>query len=290
MENAHVSDHGPSGPSAGEKFGAAFIVISGFVALLIAIVLFHSPESIFGMVLGGVLAIPIITSITVFFHRGLTHQAVKFNDWVQTIGVLVAFAAWQGKWKKWVATHRKHHHFSDRPGDPHSPHLEGNGFLGMCRGLVHAHFGWLFTEKKPDYEHYIPDLLKNKRLVALDKWFLPVAIFSLILPGIIEFVFIPTFKGFQMGVLWGGFVRMFFVHHLTWSVNSICHFWGTRPFRSNDESVNNFIFGIFGFGEGWHRNHHAFRTSARIGLRWWEIDIGWYVIYVLKLLGLATEV
>ncbi len=285
--DSNISPDSSRDPSLGKQLGSLFIVVSGFLAMGLALGYFHSRESVMGAIIGGLLAIPIVDSITVFFHRGLTHQAVKFRSWVNTIGILTAFAAWEGDAKTWVATHRKHHNYSDKSGDPHSPHLEGHGFWGMCVGLIHAHLGWMFKEKNPDFSRYIPDLLKDKKINKLDRWFLPVAILSLVLPGFIEWLFIPTLKGFAMGVLWGGFVRMFFVHHLTWSVNSICHYFGTRPFRSNDMSVNNFIFGILAFGEGWHRNHHAFRTSPRIGLRWWEIDIGWYTILLLRFLKLA---
>ncbi len=236
------------------------------------------------------MAFVIIVCITVFFHRGLTHMAVKFKRSILVSGILVAFAAWEGAWEKWVATHRKHHHFSDKEGDPHSPHLHGEGISGMILGLIHAHFWWFFKEPEPDYERYIPDLLKDKPLVALDQWFLPVAIFSLILPGLIELTFIHTWKGFWMGVLWGGFGRMFFVHHMTWTVNSFCHYWGTRPFHAHDESTNIAILGFLSGGEACHRNHHAFRWSARIGLRWWEIDPGWYLIKILAGMGLAYDI
>ena len=96
--------------------------------------------------------------------------------------------------------------------------------------------------------------------------------------------------GRLLGLLWGGLVRVFLVHHVTWSVNSVCHLWGSRPYRSGDESRNNVVFGVLALGEGWHNNHHAFPTSARHGLRWWQIDVSYYVIRALALVGLAWKV
>jgi stearoyl-CoA desaturase (delta-9 desaturase) len=196
----------------------------------------------------------------------------------------------QGSLFKWVAFHRRHHQHSDTPDDPHSPHHSGRGLLGVLRGAWHAHVGWFFQPDPPGLDDYVKDLKKTRALRVADAlWPVWIAL-GLAIPGLIGGLVKGSWLGVWTGLIWGGLVRIFLVHHVTWSVNSACHLWGLRPYRSEDESRNNVIFGILALGEGWHQSHHAFPTSARHGLRWWQIDVSYYLIRLLALVGLAWNV
>lgn len=228
--------------------------------------------------------------ITVGYHRLFTHKSFETSPIVTfIIGVLGSMAA-QGPILHWVAMHRAHHQHSDSEHDPHSPHFHGNGVIGVVRGFFHAHLGWMWNTKRPDFERYTPDLLKDPVVRAVSKTF-PLWVFlGIAIPGVIAALVTWSWWGLLLGLIWGGLARIFLVHHVTWSVNSVCHIWGTRPFDSHDESRNNAICGVLAFGEGWHNNHHAFPTSARHGLRWWEFDSSYLVIRILALLGLARNI
>jgi len=231
--------------------------------------------------------------ITVGFHRFFTHAGFKSGPViVSTLGVLGSMAV-EGNLIWWVATHRRHHRYSDKEMDPHSPHIGRKpGILGAIKGLLHAHMGWFFNSDstRTDPERYAPDLLADPRIVAIDRLFPLWVVLGLLVPAAIAGAVTDTWTGALLGLLWGGLVRVFMVHHITWSVNSICHFWGTRDHETCDESRNNFLMGILGLGEGWHNNHHAFPTSARHGLEWWQIDPSWMVISMMRHLGLAASV
>jgi stearoyl-CoA desaturase (delta-9 desaturase) len=205
-----------------------------------------------------------------------------------TLGVLGSMAV-QGSLRQWVGLHRRHHQFSDRSGDPHSPHLHGAGIRGLLGGLWHAHLGWIFRPDPPDLDRYVKDLDRSRLLRRVSALFPVWVALGLLLPGVLGGVVTRTWGGVWTGLIWGGLVRVFLVHHVTWSVNSICHMWGFRPYASEDESRNNFVVGMLALGEGWHNTHHAFPTSARHGLRWWQPDISYYVIRVLSWLGLAWD-
>lgn len=225
--------------------------------------------------------------ITVGFHRLFVHRSFETYAWVKFLLAMCGSMAVQGSLFSWVGRHRRHHQFSDTPDDPHSPQHEGPGFLGLLRGFWHAHIGWFFDPDPPDLEHYIKDLRVSRGLRVADSLF-PVWVgIGLLIPAILGGVITQRWVGVWTGLIWGGLVRIFLVHHVTWSVNSACHLWGLRPYRSGDESRNNIMFGILAMGEGWHNTHHAFPTSARHGLRWWQIDVSYLVIRTLALLGLA---
>jgi len=241
-----------------------------------------------GLLLG--MYIPTALGVTVGYHRLFTHRSFETNRVVQFIlGVLGSMAV-EGPILEWVALHRKHHQHSDADGDPHSPHTEGQGFLGLVRGLWHAHMGWIFRPAPPDLPRYIKDLRQSVLIRELSALFPLWVAVGLLIPAVLGFVLAGGWVGALLGLLWGGGVRIFFVHHVTWSVNSICHLWGGRPYESGDESRNNFLFAVLALGEGWHNNHHAFPTSARHGLRWWQVDVSYWVIRSLALVGLAWQV
>jgi stearoyl-CoA desaturase (delta-9 desaturase) len=219
-----------------------------------------------------------------------THRSFKTGRVVQAILAVLGAMAVEGSIIKWAAIHRCHHQHSDGDEDPHSPHHHGAGFANMARGLWRAHVGWMFEPLNADLERYVTDLRADRLIRTLSALFPLWVLLGLVIPGVVAGVISGSWSGAWFGVLWGGLVRIFLVHHMTWSINSVCHIWGTRPFRSRDQSRNNAIFGVVAFGEGWHNNHHAFPTSARHGLRWWELDLSYVIIWLLAKLGLARAV
>ena len=228
--------------------------------------------------------------ITIGFHRYFTHKSFEAPRVVQaTLGILGSMAL-EGPLLTWAATHRVHHQHSDRHDDPHSPHTHGEGFKGFIQGLVHSHFGWLFVREPENLEKYVPDLQKDPLVRFISRTFFVWTLIGLVVPAVIGGLVTGTWMGVLLGFLWGGLARIFLVHHVTWSVNSVCHLWGSRPFRSHDHSRNNALFGILAFGEGWHNNHHAFPASARHGLRPWQFDSSYIIIRGLELVGLARDV
>lgn len=228
--------------------------------------------------------------VTVGFHRLFTHRAFEAGPKVRIVLAVLGSMSVQGPLLWWVAMHRRHHHHSDAPGDPHSPHLQGGGFRGLLAGAWHSHFGWLYKPDAPGATRYVPDLLKERSLVIISKLYPLWAALSLLVPAVLGGMITRSMAGTLWGFVWGGVVRIFLVHHITWSVNSACHIWGSQPFRSNDHSRNNAIVGLLALGEGWHNNHHAFPTSARHGLRWWEVDASYWLIRCMAAVGLARRV
>jgi stearoyl-CoA desaturase (delta-9 desaturase) len=192
----------------------------------------------------------------------------------------------------WVADHRKHHQFSDREGDPHSPHAGfGDGATEVLKGLWHAHTGWLFSHVgRADREKYAKDLMADRGLRIIARLFLPLVLVSLLLPALAGWLLLGGWYGILAGLVWGGGIRIFLLHHVTFSINSICHLWGRRRFSSDDESRNVWWLSWLSFGESWHNNHHAFPTSAFHGLRRHEIDPGGWTIRALEQVGLVWRV
>jgi stearoyl-CoA desaturase (Delta-9 desaturase) len=242
----------------------------------------------FGLLLGMYLSTAI--GITVGFHRLFTHHSFETNRVVQFILAVLGSMAVEGPVLEWVALHRRHHQHSDDPQDPHSPHNHGRGVRGILLGFWHAHLGWIFEPAPPDLPRYVPDLQQNGAVRKVSALFPMWVAAGLLIPAALGGLLTATWTGVLSGFAWGGLARVFLVHHVTWSVNSICHIWGTQPFRSHDQSRNNAMIGLLSLGEGWHNTHHAFPTSARHGLRWWEIDASYWVIRALAMVGLAWNV
>jgi stearoyl-CoA desaturase (delta-9 desaturase) len=228
--------------------------------------------------------------ITIGYHRLFTHQAFETNRVVRAILVIFGGMAFQGPILKWVAMHRRHHLLSDRAGDPHSPHLHGENLRTTLAGVLHSHVGWVFDDEPEDLKRHVGELLASRLNRALNSLWPLWAIAGLIIPAILGGLITRSWAGVVSGFLWSGLARVFLVHHITWSINSVCHVWGARPFRCLDQSRNNLIFGLLGLGEGWHNNHHAFPTSARHGLSWWQFDISYIVIRFMQFFGLAWNV
>jgi stearoyl-CoA desaturase (Delta-9 desaturase) len=192
----------------------------------------------------------------------------------------------------WVADHRKHHAHTDVEGDPHSPHVgHGDGLRGVLSGLWHAHVGWLLVDQgRAQHRRYTPDLCEDAGMRLINRWFPALVIAGLAIPALAGYLVSGTVAGAATGLLWGGLVRVFFVHHVTWSINSVCHFTGRRRFDVDDHSTNVFWLALPTMGESWHHNHHAFPRSARHGLRWWELDVSALMIAAMERLGLAWNV
>jgi stearoyl-CoA desaturase (delta-9 desaturase) len=209
--------------------------------------------------------------LTIGYHRMLTHRSFRAHPVVKVILLVLGAMAVASPPIEFAAIHIKHHAQSDREGDPHSP----------LEGLFHAHLGWLFKDRFADPQVYCRHLLKDAIVVFVNRSFLLWVALSLGLPFAI---------GGWTGLLWGGLVRIFLVHHFSFSVNSICHTFGRREFETNDRSRNQWLVAVLAFGEGWHNNHHAFPRSAFHGLHWWQLDLSGYVIWTLERLGLAHEV
>jgi stearoyl-CoA desaturase (delta-9 desaturase) len=232
--------------------------------------------------------------VTVGFHRLFTHRSFKTGKAVRVTLAILGSAAIEGPIVSWVADHRKHHAFADQEGDPHSPHVDhGHGLGGALRGLLHAHCGWIFLHtQRGRHTRYAPDLIADPAVMWVSRTFLVWVVAGLAAPFFLGWLFGGTLGDGLTGMLWGGLVRMLVVHHFTYSINSLCHFFGRRRFKTDDESRNLAWLAPFTFGESWHNNHHAFPTSAEHGMGRIEriFDPSAKVIWALEKLGLAWDV
>lgn len=232
------------------------------------------------------------TGITVGFHRLLTHRSFKCHRLVRAGFAALGSAAAEGPVIDWVATHRKHHQFSDVDGDPHSPHVgHGTGWRGALTGLVHAHVGWVFRDMEvADERRYAKDLLADPLIRFVDRTFVLWVVAGLAAAFGLGVLLTGTVRGGLVALLWGGAARIFFMHHATFSINSLCHFFGRHDYDTGDESRNLAWLAIPTWGEAWHNNHHAFPTSYRHGLRRWQIDPSAAIIRAMEIIGLAWDV
>jgi stearoyl-CoA desaturase (Delta-9 desaturase) len=277
---------------ASQRIGNLLGVAVPFAGLVAAIILLWG--SAVGVADLAVLAVGYVVSgigVTVGFHRLLTHGA--FRTWrpVRYLFALAGTLSVQGSVIDWVADHRMHHAHADEDGDPHSPYGFGTGIWASVKGLWHAHVGWLFARgHQADHDRFAPDLVEDPGMVAIDRLFPAVVAAGLAIPAALGYLVSGTPRGALTGLLWGGLVRVFLLHHVTFSINSICHFFGRRRFATDDHSTNVFWLAVPSFGEAWHNNHHAFPRSALHGLRWWEVDLGGVLIRGMRRLGLAWDV
>jgi len=279
--------------SRAEKTANLGAVVLPFLAAVTAIVLlWNRLVSPADLVIAAVMYLLTAVGITVGFHRLLTHRSFQTSKPIEYLFAVLGSMAVQGPVISWVADHRKHHAHTDEEGDPHSPHVgHGSGVRGVLAGLWHAHSGWLMsTQGRADWKRYAPDLYEDRGMRTIARRFVSLVFLSLALPALAGYAVSGTLAGAATGLLWGGLVRIFFVHHITWSVNSICHFIGTRRFDTDDRSTNVFWLAVPSLGESWHHNHHAFPRSAKHGLRRWEIDPSALIIGAMEKLGLARNV
>jgi stearoyl-CoA desaturase (Delta-9 desaturase) len=248
------------------------VVIGPLIATIYAITqLWQRAVNWSDIVLLLVMYVLVALGVTIGFHRMLTHRSFQPHPVVKFIFLVLGSMALEGPAIEWAATHTKHHAQADREGDPHSP----------VEGFFHAHLGWLFKDSMADPNVYCRHLLKDPIVMFVSRTFLVWVALSLIVPFAI---------GGWQGLLWAGLVRIFLAHHVTWSVNSVCHTFGKREFETNDQSRNEWVVGLLAMGEGWHNNHHAFPRSAFHGLHWWQFDLSGYIIWTLERIGLVRDV
>ncbi len=276
--------------SRAERTANLIGVVLPFAGVLVAIVLLWN-RAIDAADLGILAVMYLVTAvgITVGFHRLLTHRAFQTHPWVERTFAVLGSLSVQGSVMDWVADHRKHHAHTDREGDPHSPHVgHGSGLSG----LWHAHVGWLLeTQGQADWKRYAAELYEDPAMRRIGRLFPLWAALSLLVPTLAGYALHGfTLDGAAQGLVWGGLVRIFFVHHITWSVNSVCHFFGSRRFDVDDHSTNVAWLALLSLGESWHHNHHAFPRSAYHGLRRWELDPSGLIISAMEHAGLAWNV
>jgi stearoyl-CoA desaturase (delta-9 desaturase) len=228
--------------------------------------------------------------VAVGFHRLFAHHSFKANRVLKVVLAVAGSMALEGSIISWVAIHRRHHMFSDQPGDPHSPHRFGDGPVGTLKGFVWAHVGWLFASDPTDPKRFAPDLRRDRDLVVVDRLFPVLAVTSLAVPFALGWMLYGTLAGALTAFLWAGLVRMAVLHHVTWSINSVCHLTGRRPFTTTDQSANFAPLALVSFGESWHNFHHSAPASARHGALPHQIDIGARLIRLFEQAGWATKV
>ena len=290
-----MSDQRPPSPGTFASFVprviTALLVAGPFVALGLTLgLLWGRAVNATDLVLALILYMVTGHGVTVGFHRLFAHRGFKARRGVKIGLAVVGSMAVEGSVVSWVANHRRHHVHSDRPGDPHSPHPEASGVNGVFRSFVHAHVGWLFRADDTPAERYAPDLLRDPDLVLVGRLFPVLAVASLALPFAVGWALSGGPEGALTAFLWAGLLRMALLHHVTWSVNSICHLVGRRPFVSRDQSRNVAALAVLSFGESWHNLHHAYPTSARHGALPHQIDSSAGVIRLLERLGWVTDV
>lgn len=269
----------------------AFTVLP--LAAVVAAIVSLWGRGINGLELGLFLGFYLFTGvgITVGYHRLFTHRSFTARKPVRWLFAIAGSMAVQGSLISWVATHRRHHAYADEYGDPHSPHLAtAPGIRGVLNGLWFAHVGWLFSGEDTNRQEWAPDLVSEPMMARVDRRFALLTLITFTLPAVIGGIVTQSFMGALGGFIWGSMVRVFLLHHVTWSINSICHFYGKEAYQARDESRNVWPLAPFSFGESWHNNHHAFPWSARLGLHAWQVDPGWYVIRSLKALRLVRGV
>ena len=276
--------------SRAEKLTNLGGVVVPFVGVIVAIVLlWNSWVNAADLALFAGFYLVTAIGVTVGFHRLLTHRAFQTYPWLQRTFAVLGSLAVEGSVLDWVADHRKHHAHTDEEGDPHSPHVgHGSGL----KGLWYAHVGWLTeTQGQADWKRYARDLYEDPKMRRIAKRFPVLVGVSLLLPTVAGMALHGwTIEGAIRGYVWGGLVRIFLVHHVTWSVNSVCHFFGSRRFDVEDRSTNVAWLALPSLGESWHHNHHAFPRSAAHGLQRWEIDPSALIISGLEKAGLAWNV
>jgi stearoyl-CoA desaturase (delta-9 desaturase) len=258
-------------------------------ALLVATRAFAEPVPWFDLILATTFYFVIGHGVTVGFHRLFTHRSFVACRPLKIALAVLGSMSFQGSLIGWVADHRRHHRFSDRAGDPHSPYWKGECRVDGWRGLVHAHIGWAFTNATTSRADYAADLLADRDLVVIDRLFVPLCVVTLTLPLAIGYLVTGTVAGALGALIWAGILRIGFSHNITWSINSICHRFGSRPFRTRDRSTNVGWLALVSAGESYHNAHHAFPTSARHGLGRRQLDTSASLIRLFERFGWATN-
>ena len=267
-------------------------VIAPFVGVLAAILLLWDQWVDWtSLAVMAFMYIVTVQGVTLGFHRLLTHRSFQTYKAVEYTIATIGSMAVQGPVMNWVADHRKHHAHTDQEGDPHSPHGHGSGIKGAITGLWYAHMGWLFERSgQTEHQRYARELHEDRGMRFIHKSFALWVALGIVIPAALGLALTGTWRGALEAALWGGAVRIFLAHHVTWSINSVCHFFGTRRFAIDDRSTNVFWLAPLSMGESWHHNHHTFPRSAFHGLKSWEIDPTGWVIRAMRRVKLAWNV
>jgi stearoyl-CoA desaturase (delta-9 desaturase) len=285
------SDSSPSPSLAAARLVTALLVAGPLVALAAFIPLgWSGTQTIWGLALAAAFYLFTGFGISVGFHRLFAHRSFRARRVLKIVLAVAGTMALEGSVISWVTTHRRHHVFSDRPGDPHSPVSYGTDHPTATRGFLWAHVGWLFASDPTSQRRFAPDLLRDRDLVVIDRLFPALAILSLVIPFGIGWAVTGTLGGVMGVFLWAGLIRMALLHHVTWSINSVCHLWGRRPFTTGDNSANVASLALVSFGESWHNFHHAAPASARHGVLAHQVDLSAGLIRLLERAGWVTKV
>lgn len=279
----------PGGPL--QRAVVTALVLTPLTAAVLALVRFWS-HGIGWFDLGLAVVMYLVTGfgVTIGFHRLLTHGSFRPRRWLKIVLAVAGSMAFEGSAISWVSIHRRHHVYSDRPGDPHSPVRPGGRLVDRIRGLWHAHAGWLFRRNRVDAERWSPDLLADKDIAFISSTAAMWMVASLVIPFALGWVVTQSLWGALLALLWGGLVRVFVLHHVTWSINSICHVFGRQPFRTRDQSRNVRLLAVVSLGESWHNAHHAFPALARHGVDRRQLDLSASAISLFERLHWASEV
>ncbi len=295
MTNVQMTDDLPVATAGwGQKTTMLLVTVIPFLGFIAAIaLLWNTFVGWTDLLLLVVLYVLCGFGITIGFHRMLTHRAFEAAGPLKAALLVLGSMAIQGPAITWAVDHRTHHANSDKEGDPHSPHHGfGGGIGGQLRGLLHAHMGWMFTHRQAlERPRMGRDLVEDRMVRFVDRTFVLWAVMGFVVPFVLGYALTGgTWRGAFTGLLWGGLVRLFLNHHVTWSVNSICHYFGRRPFAAYDLSTNNWVLALPSLGESWHHNHHVFPTSAFHGLGRTQIDVSGLVIRGWEKLGWVSNV
>ena len=274
-----------------EQFAlAVFIVVPLLGVVGSGFVLWGTGLSLTDIVLSVVFYAITLHGITVGFHRYFTHGSFKAKRAVRIALAVAGQMAIQGPVTRWVADHRRHHAYSDEDGDPHSPWHYGGGVKGLTKGLFHAHVGWLFDVEQTDQKRFTPDLLADKDIAKVSRMFPAFVAISLLTPAVLGGLISLSWTGAVTAFFWASVIRVGLLHHITWSINSICHTWGSRPFVTKDRAVNVWWLAAISGGESWHNLHHADPTCARHGVDKGQVDSSARLIWLFEKLGWAWDV
>lgn len=271
---------------------AALSIAIPLIGTLLAISLayVHSGIRPMNLVLCAIMYLATMFGLTAGYHRLFSHASFKPVRALK-IGLAIAGSmAAQGPVMYWASIHRRHHRYSDSPGDPHSPCLEDKGSFVHLRGLLHAHMGWLFDTNVVMEVRNVRDLIRDKDILFIDRRYVWWVLAGLFIPAAVGLQVEGTLNGSFDGFLWGGLVRMFLVNHSVWSVNSFCHYFGYQRYHTNDHSKNNWLLAILVLGDGWHNNHHARPGYARHGRKWWEFDPTYLMLKLFGKLGWVADI
>ncbi len=273
-----------------QQLVATMVVAPPFAGTLLAVGLaLRNGVGMVEVVTFGSMYLFCMLGITIGFHRFFAHKSFEtsrpFSLFLAAVGSMAA----QGPLLFWVATHRSHHAYSDRVGDPHSPNLHGNGFSGLLHGWWHAHIGWMFSGNIADWSHFARDLMRDRGLFRINQQYFYWVLLGLVIPAVLGGLIGQSWIGAFLGFLWGGLVRICLVNQASWCVGSVCHMFGSRPFSTGDHSANNHLVAVLAFGEGLQNNHHAFPSSYAHRVRWWEPDLSATVLLILRSIGLVWD-